>query len=104
MLNSFQDLKLAEKVLVFCVSVLLFFCPLYFGLNFGQNAVELSPLDLFSWIYTSSWPLELMTIFALLILIFTVVVYPQRLKKEIQQIYFFVPWFVLLLALFPGGD
>ncbi|MDD7985420.1 O-antigen ligase family protein [Lentisphaera marina] len=94
---------MAERVLVLCISLLLFFCPLYFGLNFGQNAVELSPLDLFSWIYTSAWPLQILTIASLLCLIFTVVVYPQRSKNELRQSYFLVPWFALILALFPGG-
>ncbi|EDM27231.1 hypothetical protein LNTAR_16217 [Lentisphaera araneosa HTCC2155] len=102
-LDHYQKLKFAERGLILCISVLLFFCPLYFGLNFGQNAVELSPLDLFSWIYTSAWPLQVLTIASLCCLLFTIVVYPQRLAKEVQNIYIFVPWFALLLALFPGG-
>ena len=28
---------------------------------------------------------------------------PSKIKKELKHVYFFVPWFVLLLALLPGG-
>ncbi|WDE95687.1 hypothetical protein PQO03_08150 [Lentisphaera profundi] len=103
MSEPFKNLKLAEKSLIIGVSILLFLSPLYFGLNFGQNAVELSPLDLYSWIYAAAWPSQILTISALLCLVLAIVTYPQRLVKELKQVYFFVPWFVLLLALLPGG-
>ena len=101
--ERFQDFKSAEKLLILAISFLLFLCPLYFGLNFGQNAVELSPLDVYSWINNASWPLQILAISSLLCLSGALITYPQRLKSEFKYFPIFVPWLFVLIALFPGG-
>ena len=101
-----QELKktsIGEFVLLVGLSSLLFICPLYFGTNFGQNSVDLVPLNIIVWFSSANWPLSIASIFAGALLALALVLYPNRLRSERLSIAQISPWGLLLLALIPSA-
>ena len=103
LLRELKKTSIGEFVLLVGLSGLLFICPLYFGTNFGQNSVDLVPLNIIVWFSSANWPLSIASILAGVLLALALVLYPNRLKSERKSVVQVSPWILLLLALIPSA-
>ena len=102
-LEGLKKSSVAELCLLFGICALLFLSPLYFGTNFGQNSVDLVPLDLYLWTQAANWPMQAANIWAGILLGLALVLYPQRLQSSWKSISQVLPWLIVLLAMIPGA-